>query len=938
MAFTNNISTLVVLSLLLSGCSSGLFAGSAGSVVPNVQATPQPDDRELPPVDVAGVNLVGEIVNAEGTLVTNVQVDLIDEAAAKISHSAGSDAQHKFNLPISEITAATVSVRIKNDGRFIFSDIALPGDIVSAINAVRVLEGKGLLKDSPPAIGNRFVLDSRKLVLVLPANSYPEPITDENVLHGVAKHNVMAMSLPVLNNATGKSVKAWTLAENLSNDAHMRFAWHTSFATESTVKIAFAKSEAEISGWNGQVDDLPKWPNKVASDLLIADHSQCSVADPQLGVLSGPLSATSAGSCGMTRSGFPFDEGGEFFVRLVGESANELMFSPVFRMVTNNQVPALSVIQPTHPFQAGSMTLSVALSDPDSQMSCTKSLAAHSENQQFLPDANISFSGNLPTCTINLLAVAGQLGSAQVTVTARDDAGGSAQATFVASRGWAQEAFIKAFNAPNPDNPSDGSDNFGHQVVLSGERVAVASPQEDSNLTTISNGAPPTSNDASLNSGAVYVYRRGNTGWVHEAYIKASNSGAGDQFGTSIGLSGDTLVVGSPEEDSDGTSIVSGAGTLTTVNDKFNSGASYIYRHTEGSGWSQEAAIKAANSQSNDYFGTSVAVSGNLVVVGAWREDSNQTTITDVDNTASGENSKLDSGAAYVYERRVTGWVLDAFIKGSELRMTDNFGGSVSISGNTIVVGARGDDCNSNAITSSGNPVICSASPLNESGAVYVFRKGALGVWSQEAYVKPSNASTSDYFGEVVALSGDTLVVGAQYEASDFNAVTNGAPAQTNEVGIESGAVYVFQRTGGSWAQQAFIKPAKSENFANFGRSVAVDGDYLVVGAPNDKSDFTGIIHGAGVDATATLNSYGSVYVYRRTGSQWAQEAYIKAGNPGAGDLFGESVSIDSATKTIAVGATNENSGQTSITNGSGTEGGPDGAQSGAVYIYRYSE
>ncbi|MEY3902176.1 MAG: hypothetical protein RL189_1482 [Pseudomonadota bacterium] len=911
----------VLVYLLLTGCSAGLFAGSTGSVVPSIQATPQPDDRELPPVDVAGVNLVGEIVNADGNLVTDVRVDLVDDVAGRISHSAGSNAEHKFSLPLSEIESAKMSIRIKKDGSFIFADITLPGDISSAINAVRVLEGKMALKDAPPAIGNKFVLDSRKLVLVLPANSYPEPITDENILHGVAKHNVMAMSVPVLKNEAGKQVKAWTLVENLSNDVQAQFAWHKSFSAESIVKIAFAKSEAEISSWNGQMDDLPKWPNKVASDLMISDHTQCIVAEPSAGVLSGPLSATSADSCTMSRSGFPFSEDGEFFVRLVGESATEIMFSPVFRMVATNQSPTLNLTQPSLPFVAGSMAASVNLSDADSKLSCTTSLAARSDNQQLLPDANISFSGALPNCTIRLLAVAGQQGSAQVTVTAHDDAGGAAQATFVASRGWAQEAFIKS-------PTSQLQQEFGSAVVVSGDVLVASAPKEDSG------GGSPL-NDV----GSVRIYRRSTNAWALESVILPFRKAADMKFGSSIGLSGDTLVVGAPEENSDLQTIVNGTGPLTIGTSRAGSGAAYVYRYTVASGWSQEAAIKAANADSNDFFGTSVAVSGDLVVVGAWQEDSNERTITNSDNTASTDNSRLQSGAVYVYERRDTGWVLDAYIKGSELRMPDNFGGSVAISGNTIAVGARGDACNSNVIISSGNPVSCSASPMNESGAVYVFRKDALtNNWSQEAYIKPRNSSSSDYFGEAVALSGDTLVVGAQSESTSATGIVNGLTAVSNDLEPMSGAVYVFQRTADVWGQQAYIKPSKSGNYVNFGRSVSVDGDSLVVGAPNDNSDFNGIIHGAGADETTTLNPYGAVYVYRRVDTQWAQEAYIKAANAGPNDSFGNSVSIDSTTKTIAVGAPNENSGQTTITNGSGTSGGADGVSSGAVYIYRQRE
>ncbi len=135
--------------------------------------------------------------------------------------------------------------------------------------------------------------------------------------------------------------------------------------------------------------------------------------------------------------------------------------------------------------------------------------------------------------------------------------------------------------------------------------------------------------------------------WAQEAYLKASNNDANDYFGRPVALYGDTLAVGAIYESSNQTTITNGTSASSNNSNEF-SGAVYVYKRT-GTTWAQEAYIKASNNDASDYFGSSVALDGNTLAVGAYREDSNQTTITNDNSTASSNNSNSSSGAVYVY-------------------------------------------------------------------------------------------------------------------------------------------------------------------------------------------------------------------------------------------------------------------------------------------------
>ncbi len=164
-----------------------------------------------------------------------------------------------------------------------------------------------------------------------------------------------------------------------------------------------------------------------------------------------------------------------------------------------------------------------------------------------------------------------------------------------------------------------------------------------------------------------------------------------------------------------------------------------------------------------------------------------------------------------------------------------------------------------------------------DSGAAYVFVRSG-GIWTQQAYLKASNTGAGDGFGDSVAVSGDTVVVGASGEDSNATGVDGN---QGDNSASHSGAAYVFIRSGGIWTQQAYLKASNTGADDDFGNSVAVSGDTVVVGAYSEDSNATGVDGNQG-DNSASAS--GAAYVFTRSGGIWTQQAYLKASNTGADD------------------------------------------------------
>ena len=489
-------------------------------------------------------------------------------------------------------------------------------------------------------------------------------------------------------------------------------------------------------------------------------------------------------------------------------------------------------------------------------------------------------------------------------------------AVFVKENLASAVGYIKASN-------TEAGDFFGSGLSLAadGNTLAVGARVEDSNA--VGNQA----DNSADSSGAVYVFTRSGSDWSQQAYIKASNTGEGDQFGRSVALAadGNTLVVGADLEDSNATGI----GGDEADNSDGDSGAVYVFTRS-GNDWSQQAYVKASNTGEGDQFGRSLALAadGNTLAVGSPREDSNATGIGGDED----DNSTSDGGAVYVFTRSGAVWSQQAYVKASNTEAGDRFeagdefgfGVALAADGNTLAVGAPEEESNDGGID--GNQADNSA---GNSGAVYVFTRGGT-VWSQQAYVKASNTEAFDFFGIGVALAadGNTLAVGADEENSNATGVGGN---QTNNSAGTSGAVYVFIRSGTNWSQQAYIKASNTEAGDRFGSSVALaaDGNTLAVGSPSEDSSAIGIRVN---QSDNSAGDSGAVYVFTRSGAFWSQQVYVKASNTEADDSLGQTgVALAADGNTLAVQASSEDSNATGI---GGDQADNSASLSGAVYLY----
>lgn len=440
--------------------------------------------------------------------------------------------------------------------------------------------------------------------------------------------------------------------------------------------------------------------------------------------------------------------------------------------------------------------------------------------------------------------------------------------------------------------PSDTapSTHFGHSVALWNDTLAVGTSYSDSSTL--------------FPSDSVYVFRRSGSSWAQEAHVVG-----GGGFGHSMSLGEDTLAIGAPY-----------AGDITSNENQ--RGHVYVYRRSDGS-WLQEAYLEAPQGNAFDQFGTSIALWGDTLAVGAIGESSAATGL----NGDQTDNNATSSGAAYVFRRAESSWQLEAYVKASNTEAQDFFGSHLALGEDTLVVGAPGED--SAARSGHGDQADNTA---GGSGAVYVFRRFDTS-WVQEAYLKASNADPDDSFGGRLALWQDTLAVGASSE--DGNSV--GVDGNQMDNGLDrSGAVYIFQRAGLDWTQDAYIKASNPDDADAFGTSLALWGDTLAVGAIGEDSAATGI-NGNQHDNSAL--SSGAVYLYHRTSDSWVQSTYVKASNAEGkqdvaisgchGDLFGQSVALWE--EQLIASASCESSAATGL---DGDQNDDSAAESGAVYIF----
>ena len=365
------------------------------------------------------------------------------------------------------------------------------------------------------------------------------------------------------------------------------------------------------------------------------------------------------------------------------------------------------------------------------------------------------------------------------------------------------------------------NDSFKN-VAIDGDTMVVGAPADDT---------------LGGNSGAVFVHMRSGGTWVQQQKLTADDTAAGDLFGWSVSISGDTIAIGAWADDDLGT----------------QSGSAYVFTRVGGE-WTQSQKLTASDGTVGAHFGKTVSIRGDYIAVGSpWH-----------DALAS------NSGAGYVFHRLDDVWSEQQKLLPSVAEIDSYFGDAVSIDDDTIVVGADDNDFG------------------DDSGAAYVFtRTGTL--WTEQQRLILNSGQLRDYFGSSVSVFGDTLVVGAQRQ---------------DDAAFDAGSAYVYTRSGNEWTLAQSLNAGPGGPHSDiFGTSVAIRGDVLVVGAPWDDD---------------TETNAGAVFVYARVdGSDWDLQRKYGASDAAVDDMFGDVVATDGAT--VVVGA---------------TKGDGDAVDSGAVYVY----
>jgi hypothetical protein len=346
--------------------------------------------------------------------------------------------------------------------------------------------------------------------------------------------------------------------------------------------------------------------------------------------------------------------------------------------------------------------------------------------------------------------------------------------------------------------PSDGAagNDFGISTALSGDTAIIGG------------------DDSGVGTGSAYVFTYTGNTWTQQAKLLASDGQAGDIFGgTMIALDGDTAIIGAAYTDN-------------------HKGSAYVFTRT-GNTWTQQAKLTASDGFHGALFGIGIALSGDTALIGTTRDD---------------DNGNF-SGSAYVFTRTGSSWTEQQKLLASDGAAQDRFGQCVSISGDTAVIGAVNDD--------------------NGKGSAYVFTRSGT-TWTQQQKLLASDGATGDYFGNHLSIDGNTTVIGA--------------PAHKNN-GQSSGAAFVFTRTGTTWTQQAELLAsdgASGDLFSDW--AVSLEGDTALIGAYGNS------------DMGANT---GSAYVFTRTGSSWTEQQKLLASDRHDHEYFGNSVALSMGTALI---------------------------------------
>lgn len=403
---------------------------------------------------------------------------------------------------------------------------------------------------------------------------------------------------------------------------------------------------------------------------------------------------------------------------------------------------------------------------------------------------------------------------------------------------FSTSSFSQVYNQIQKIIASDraSGDVFGIAVSVSGSYAIVGAQNEAEDAAGM---------NTLVYAGSAYIFEKDNNGhWVQTQKIVPSDRTSNDYFGGAVSISGNRAIVGAYEKNAIGTNSFSHAG------------AAYIFERDGNGIWNEVKKIVASDTGATDHFGYSVSISGDRAIVGSPLDAED----------ATGGNTLSSAGSAYLFERDGNGnWSQTQKIVPTDRASADLFGASVSISADYAIVGAYQEDEN----PAGGNT-------LNNAGSAYIFQRDGNNVWNQTQKIVSSDRAITDRFGISVSISGTYLVVGAYLE--DEN--ETGGSTLSN-----AGSAYIFERDGNNnWVQVKKITSSDRDPNDNFGQSVNITGNYVIVGAQHEAADTQG---------GNILASAGAAYLFKRNGNgNWNQTQKIVASDRANSDYFGFSVAI----------------------------------------------
>lgn len=400
---------------------------------------------------------------------------------------------------------------------------------------------------------------------------------------------------------------------------------------------------------------------------------------------------------------------------------------------------------------------------------------------------------------------------------------------------------------------------FGNSIALNNDQLIIGAWND---------GTDENGKNYIDRAGAAYIFKLDNNSWNHQQKIVAIDSLLNNYFGYAVATSGNYAIVGTPQE----------AGDVNNKNPLSNAGKAYIFKRSSNGDWALQQAIVASDRAEEANFGWSVAIKGDYAIIGAYKA-----------NIAYGEDGGTAAGAAYMFKLNGTTWSQQEKLVASDPKAMDYFGSAVSLTENHAVVGAYNKNEDFGGI-----------------GAAYVFANNGTN-WSIQQKIKSSERGSNFNFGYSIAIDGKNIVVGMPKHRESSN-----APIQHG-----SALVFTFNESNNTWEEAAKLSLTNKVASDWFGWSVAIKGDYIVVGShQRDPLNLAG---------TATVSNAGAAYIFKKNGNAWNLLQEIVASDRAASDLFGYAVAINN--DYVIVGAYQEDAPNSDLN--------PTSNNAGAAYIFK---